>query len=106
LSLIRSAWWARRITLIDDEWADGRNAAAVDADIELARLLDSLPATARAVVWLHDGEGYTHDEIAVLLGRTVSFSKSQLKRAHDRLRADRDASDSADTLCTSALKTI
>jgi RNA polymerase sigma-70 factor (ECF subfamily) len=38
------------------------------------------------VVWLHDVEGYTHEEIASMMDRTVSFSKSQLARAHTRLR--------------------
>jgi RNA polymerase sigma-70 factor (ECF subfamily) len=37
-------------------------------------------------VWLHDVEGYTHAEIGIALGRTPSFSKSQLSRAHARLR--------------------
>jgi len=37
-------------------------------------------------VWLHDVEGYTHEEIAALMEKTVSFSKSQLARAHARLR--------------------
>jgi len=31
-------------------------------------------------------EGYTHEEIAGMMNRTVSFSKSQLARAHSRLR--------------------
>ena len=35
---------------------------------------------------LHDVEGYTHDEIAGMMGKTPSFSKSQLARAHARLR--------------------
>ncbi len=38
------------------------------------------------VVWLHDVEGYTHAEIGALLGGTASLSKSQLARAHARLR--------------------
>jgi RNA polymerase sigma-70 factor (ECF subfamily) len=38
-------------------------------------------------VWLHDVEGYTHGEIGALFGATASFSKSQLARAHERLRA-------------------
>ena len=54
----------------------------MDLEVALARLSD----TARAVVWLHDVEGYTHEEIADLMGKTVSFSKSQLARAHARLR--------------------
>ena len=57
-------------------------AERVDLEAALARL----PATARAVIWLHDVEGYSHDEIAVMAGRTASFSKSQLSRAHARLR--------------------
>lgn len=46
----------------------------------------TLPALSRAVVWLHDVEGYTHADIGFALGRTPSFSKSQLARAHRRLR--------------------
>ena len=57
---------------------------AIDLERALARLGD----TARAVVWLHDVEGYTHTEIGALFGATASFSKSQLARAHERLRAE------------------
>jgi RNA polymerase sigma-70 factor (ECF subfamily) len=46
----------------------------------------TLPALTRAIVWLHDVEGYTHADIGFALGRTPSFSKSQLARAHKRLR--------------------
>ncbi len=62
--------------------APGTAAERVDLETALAQL----PATARAVTWLHDVEGYSHDEIAVMAGRTASFSKSQLSRAHARLR--------------------
>jgi RNA polymerase sigma-70 factor (ECF subfamily) len=58
--------------------------ASASADVE--RALATLPALTRSVVWLHDVEGYTHAEIGRLLGRTASFSKSQLARAHARLR--------------------
>ncbi len=54
--------------------------------IDLVRALARLGDTARAVVWLHDVEGYTHAEIGALFGATASFSKSQLARAHERLR--------------------
>jgi RNA polymerase sigma factor (sigma-70 family) len=57
---------------------------SLDADIE--RALEALPAVSRVIVWLHDVEGFTHAEIARLFGRTTSFSKSQLARAHERLR--------------------
>ncbi len=55
--------------------------------IDLERALARLPELARAVVWMHDAEGLTHEEIAASFGRSVSFSKSQLSRAHALLRA-------------------
>ncbi len=55
-------------------------------DTGLERALMTLPAISRAIVWLHDVEGYTHAEIGQSLGHTPSFSKSQLSRAHARLR--------------------
>src|SRR5918995_1248742 len=54
--------------------------------MDLEAALERLSETSRAVVWLHDVEGYTHDEIAGMMGKTPSFSKSQLSRAHARLR--------------------
>lgn len=54
--------------------------------MDLEAALERLPEISRAVVWLHDVEGYTHEEIAEMMGKTVSFSKSQLARAHVRLR--------------------
>jgi RNA polymerase sigma-70 factor (ECF subfamily) len=64
----------------------GRAPPPVGARIDLERAFERLSPTARAVVWLHDVEGYTHEEIAEQMGKTVSFSKSQLARAHQRLR--------------------
>jgi RNA polymerase sigma-70 factor (ECF subfamily) len=62
---------------IPEAWSD---------QMDLERALATLSPTARAVVWLYDVEGYSHEEIARQFGRTVSFSKSQLARAHARLR--------------------
>ncbi len=59
--------------------------AAAEAAV-LERALADLPPVTRSVLWLYHGEGYTHDEIAVLMGRTTSFSKSQLARGTRRLR--------------------
>jgi RNA polymerase sigma-70 factor (ECF subfamily) len=93
LMYLRSAWTARGQSLGDD-WHEvtpgdvgshgvpSRPDDALDLDAALA----NLPATSRTVVWLHDVEGFTHKEIAVLMGRTESFSKSQLSRAYQRLR--------------------
>jgi RNA polymerase sigma-70 factor (ECF subfamily) len=59
-----------------------------DEAIDLQRALARIGDTARAVVWLHDVEGYTHAEIGRMFGASASFSKSQLARAHERLRAE------------------
>jgi RNA polymerase sigma factor (sigma-70 family) len=67
-----------------DAGPGGHDGAAIDLERALARL----GGTARTVVWLHDVEGYTHAEIGALFGATASFSKSQLARAHERLRAE------------------
>ena len=60
---------------------------AADAAL-LARALSALPDATRSVLWLYHAEGYTHEEIAGLTGKTISFSKSQLARGTRRLRAD------------------
>ena len=85
LMLLRSSWESKR--------ADGEAMPEPVATepptalgIDLEQALAELKPTARAVVWLHDVEGYTHKEIGKAMGRTASFSKSQLARAHDRLR--------------------
>ena len=70
----------------DIEPSTGGEAQRTDHRSDLEQALMTLPALTRAVVWLHDVEGYTHAEIAAELGRTTSFSKSQLSRAHARLR--------------------
>jgi RNA polymerase sigma factor (sigma-70 family) len=54
--------------------------------LDVERALASLSPTARAVVWLFEVEGYSHEEIAKSFGRSASFSKSQLARAHIKLR--------------------
>lgn len=60
--------------------------AAADA-AQLQRALAQLPPRTRGVLWLYHAEGYTHEEIAALMQRTPSFSKSQLARGTRRLRA-------------------
>ena len=60
--------------------------AAADAAL-LQRALADLPAATRSVLWLYHAEGYTHEEIATLMQRTPSFSKSQVSRGTRKLRA-------------------
>ena len=59
---------------------------AADAAL-LTEALTRLPDTTRSVLWLYHAEGFTHEEIAAQMGRTVSFSKSQLARGTRKLRA-------------------
>lgn len=72
--------------LNDELFTPARRTASPGLRLDLEAALERLSVTSRAVVWLHDVEGYTHEEIAEQMGRTVSFSKSQLARAHSRLR--------------------
>jgi RNA polymerase sigma factor (sigma-70 family) len=59
---------------------------AADAAI-LGKALDQLPDATRSVLWLYHAEGYTHEEIAGAMGKSLSFSKSQLSRGTRKLRA-------------------
>ncbi|MFN7183180.1 MAG: RNA polymerase sigma factor [Thermomonas haemolytica] len=54
---------------------------------DLDRAVASLPPRARAVLVLHDVEGWKHEEIAAELGMAVGSSKAQLHRARGLLRA-------------------
>ena len=86
LAQLRSGWESRRSDGDAEDAAPPHAGSSLDDRLTLERALDALPAVSRAVVWLHDVEGYTHAEIATLMERTESFSKSQLSRAHARLR--------------------
>ena len=92
----RSAVWLDQVAggwTVPGEFADTDEYPDAAAGRRLERAMRRLPATARAVVWLHDVEEITHEEIGQLFGHTASFSKSQLVRAHQRLRQllERDA---------------
>jgi RNA polymerase sigma-70 factor (ECF subfamily) len=60
--------------------------AAPTARMGLDAALELLPPGARRVFVLFDVEGYTHPEIAALLGTSVGTSKTQLHRARMLLR--------------------
>lgn len=55
--------------------------------IDLEHAIGTLPEGARDVYVLHDVQGYTHREIADLLGIVEGTSKSQLNRARALLRS-------------------
>jgi len=91
-------FWLRRILV--NQVMDQHRRGATEADevetvatvrdhaaaLDLERALASLDAYDRQVVWLHDGEGMKHAEIAELAGQSVSWSKSRLARAREKLR--------------------
>ena len=64
-------------------------------------LLSQLSPRARAIVTLHELEGYTHTELAVLFGQSESYSKSILARALKRLHALVDPQSSSPELIVS-----
>ena len=92
LMAFRSPWQRARVALeswTEDAWAGPIESEARTSDlIDLDRALLRLSPVTRAVVWLYDVEGWSHEEIAKSFDRTVSFSKSQLARGHARLRND------------------
>jgi len=53
---------------------------------ELERAVSALSPRTRAVLVLHDVEGWKHEEIAAELGMAVGSSKAQLHRARQLLR--------------------
>jgi RNA polymerase sigma factor (sigma-70 family) len=104
LMQLRSPWTRARLRLTSlelTEVVDSRlTTPGYRGDgIDLQRALASLSPTARAVVWMYEVEGFSHQEIAAEFGRSVSFSKSQLARAHARLRAHLDPQEHR-TSCT------
>ena len=55
--------------------------------VDLESAVSTLPDGARHVFVLYDVEGYSHDEIAGMMGITTGTSKSQLHRARMMLRS-------------------
>jgi len=107
LMYLRSPWHRARLHLESDGEVDiphGLSALVTSPpaveSFDVERALASLSPTTRAVVWLYEVEGYSHQEIAQLFGRSLSFSKSQLARAHVRLREWFEPSEGRHT-CTS-----
>jgi len=63
------------------------NTADFSGGVDVGALLERLPPRARAIVVLHELEGYTHTELAALFRQSESYSKSVLARALKRLHA-------------------
>ena len=69
-----------------DEAPEPIERTAFEHALDIESALRALPPGSRAVVILHDVEGYTHREIAAALGIDEGTSKSQLSRGRAALR--------------------
>jgi RNA polymerase sigma-70 factor (ECF subfamily) len=82
--LRRRGRWEADPESVPEPW---RAPPALGERIDLERALELLPAGYRAVLVLHDVEGYTHEEIAAMLGVVPGTSKSQLSCARRAMRS-------------------
>jgi RNA polymerase sigma-70 factor (ECF subfamily) len=84
---VRKRRWLRDVGA--DESLPERDGEAPDVLLasRIASALDALPERSRAVVMLHDAEGYTHEEIAVMLGMAAGTSRAVLSQARATLRS-------------------
>ena len=83
-------------SLLDTELDNAENYAVAASNIDLVarhdnhqllrNMLNELPEHIRLVVWLKEVEGYTHEEIAQLVDKTPSYSKTVVARAYKFLR--------------------
>ena len=61
--------------------------------IALLRALRGLSRNRRTIIFLHDLNGFTHNEVAQCLGVTPSTSKARLYQAHRKLRESLGGTD-------------
>jgi len=73
-------------TVLNDNNAINREVEQSDMQLDLKYLLSQLPLQTRTVLWLKEVEGYTHCEIANMMGKTESYSKSLLARTYEILQ--------------------
>jgi RNA polymerase sigma factor (sigma-70 family) len=88
MRLRRSAKGYAEEDVYDSDLADTHTLMPPQA-AEAEKMLDAmqaLPAVTRSILWLYHMEGFSHEEIAAQMGKTVSFSKSQLSRGTRKLR--------------------
>jgi RNA polymerase sigma-70 factor (ECF subfamily) len=81
----------RRATVLPDDTASredspDRKAQLADLREQLQTALATLPVIQREVVLLHDVDGRTHEEIAVIVGTTSGMCRQHLFKARKQLR--------------------
>lgn len=80
---------ARSVLPLEEDLAPDEPPPQLPRDVDpldLEAAIHALPPGYRRVLVLHDVDGFTHDDIAALLGIDPGTSKSQLARARRRLR--------------------
>jgi RNA polymerase sigma-70 factor (ECF subfamily) len=86
ISALRRLPKAQAVEFEEQHFWESGDADRLGLAMDLEAALATLSKEDRAVVWLHDVEGFSHREIADMFGMTESFSKTRLSRARKRLR--------------------
>jgi RNA polymerase sigma-70 factor (ECF subfamily) len=96
LTALRKSGGHQQVELCDERTPEKSAPARVGLAMDLESALATLGPEDRAVVWLHDVEGYNHREIADMFDKTESFSKTRLSRARARLREMLEPAEAAE----------
>lgn len=83
--LRRSRRDAARLFVGTEEDFGAARQPALDSRMDVAAALETLPAGSRTVLVLYDIEGYSHDEIAQMMGIAPGTARAQLWRARRAL---------------------
>jgi RNA polymerase sigma factor (sigma-70 family) len=85
--LPRFNWMGMHARPVHD-WTESAEGPAQRAELRtaLTHALDGLPDVDRAIVWMKDAEGLSHEEIAAATGMTVVAARTRLHRARLWLR--------------------
>lgn len=91
----QKASWRRETSLdeLTEAGGDTLEFGSFDAEltetidrVDLERAIEQLPPGSKAVLLMHDVEGYQHNEISRQMGCSCGTSKSQLHKARSRVR--------------------
>ena len=89
INILRERWRDQKEFVQLDAAGEIATTAPLPADadaLDLENAIAALSPRYRAVLVLHDVDGFTHEEIAAMLGIVPGTSKSQLARARQRVR--------------------
>jgi RNA polymerase sigma-70 factor, ECF subfamily len=84
-NLLHDEGRARKSILLTDYPSHSNVAEDVRHQNDCARYLEQLPARQRKLLWLAYVEGFTHKEIAEMIGVKAHSIRSMLSRARERL---------------------